>query len=68
MAKRFKAYVVVPSDVPHSSEREKVDGLFPTHDRALKAGIDAAVAAGLIVVEEVDAKQKVTREWVEDGD
>lgn len=65
MAKRFKAHLVVPSDMPHSGDQMPVEGLHATHDRALKAGIDAAVAQGLIVVTEVEAEQEVKRSWVE---
>lgn len=65
MAKRFKTTLRVPSEVPNSSEDWPVSGLHPTRDRALKAGIDEALKQGVIVVEEVEVEQKVTRQWVE---
>ncbi len=65
MAKRFKFRVKV--DAWNDGEDDLRDGiLYPTHDKALKAGIHAAVTEGIIVVEEAEAKQKVKREWVED--
>lgn len=65
MAKRFKATLRVPSEVPHSSEDWPVGGLHATRERALKAGVDEALKQGLIVVNEVEVEQKVTRQWVE---
>ena len=64
MAKRYRARVEAPNEVYDDGKVER-GGLKATHDRALKDGIDMAVRMGVIVVEEVEVEQKVTREWVE---
>lgn len=62
MAKRFRSKVNLPGDPSETVEGEV---LHATRDRALKEGIDTALREGVIEVLEVEAEQKVRREWVE---